>query len=349
MTVLGHPELGSTLTRPDGMFDLVVNGGGAPRRRATSGAGSSPPSARSTSPGRTTARLPDVVLVPVDPQVTAIDLSAGSLQVARGSPVTDADGSRQATVLFPPGHHRGDGAPGRLPCSRSATLNVRATEYTVGDKGPEAMPAELPPTSGYTYCVELSADEALAAGATDVLFSAPLPCYVENFLGFPVGIEVPLGSYDRARGAWIPAESGRVIEVLGVTGGAADLDVDGDGVADTGAALAALSITDAERQQLAGLYSPRPEPVAGADPALHPLGLQLALRRRRTTPCRRTRTRDLDTPLDNRLLAVRQLGHRVPEPGPGRGAGRGRHRLRAALLRATGCPGTGPPTPWRSP
>ena len=54
----------------------------------------------------------------------------------------------------------------------------------------------------------------------------------------------------------MPADSGRVIKILSVTGGLADLDVDGDGLADGGAALAALSITDAERQQLAGLYQP---------------------------------------------------------------------------------------------
>ena len=34
---------------------------------------------------------------------------------------------------------------------------------------PYSMPATLPPQSGYTYCVELSADEAIAAGADAVL------------------------------------------------------------------------------------------------------------------------------------------------------------------------------------
>src|SRR3712207_7796914 len=33
----------------------------------------------------------------------------------------------------------------------TGTLNVRATEYTVGPSGPKAMPAPLPPNSGYTY------------------------------------------------------------------------------------------------------------------------------------------------------------------------------------------------------
>ena len=42
------------------------------------------------------------------------------------------------------------------------------------------MPAELPPTSGYTYAAEFSADEALAAGATDVQFDQPLYFYPED-------------------------------------------------------------------------------------------------------------------------------------------------------------------------
>src|SRR5262249_2387876 len=104
------------------------------------------------------------------------------------------------------------------------------------------------------YAVEFGVDEAKAAGAIDVRFSSPLPFYVENFLGFPVGTVVPLGSYDRTRGVWVAAESGRVVKVVSVTGGLADLDVDGDGVAEGPAALAALAITDAERGQIAGLY-----------------------------------------------------------------------------------------------
>ena len=47
------------------------------------------------------------------------------------------------------------------------------------------MPGELPPTSGYTYAVELSVDEAVEAGATEVRFDEPVITYVENFLDFP--------------------------------------------------------------------------------------------------------------------------------------------------------------------
>ena len=137
-----------------------------------------------------------------------------------------------------------------------STLNVRATEYTVGENGPQAMPAELPPTSGYTYAVEFTVDEAMAAGATDVRFDQPLSFYLENFLDFPVGGIVPVGFYDRQQGQWIPSENGLIIEVVAITGGLADLDLDGDGLADDAAALAALGITDAEREELATLYRP---------------------------------------------------------------------------------------------
>ena len=49
------------------------------------------------------------------------------------------------------------------------------------------MPAGLPASSGYTYAVDFSADEAIAAGATQINFSQAMPVYVENFVGFPVG------------------------------------------------------------------------------------------------------------------------------------------------------------------
>ena len=171
--------------------------------------------------------------------------------MAQGSVVSDDDGTRQATLLIPKGTAAELVLPGGITQTLT-TLNVRATEYTIGDHGPQAMPAELPAQSGYTYAVELSADEAIAAGASNVQFSQPLYFYVENFLGFPVGGIVPVGYYDRERGAWIPSQNGRIIAILSITGGLADVDTDGDGLADDGEAL---GITDAERQELAARYS----------------------------------------------------------------------------------------------
>ena len=172
--------------------------------------------------------------------------------------MTDADGSRQATLLFPPGTQ----AQMVLPNGSTqpmTTLNVRATEYTVGANGPNAMPGALPPSSGYTYAVELSADEAIAAGATSVRFNQPVPFYVQNFVRFPVGSLVPTGFYDRGTGLWVASDNGRVIKVISIAGGLADLDLDGNGTIDDATALAALGITDAERQRLASLYTPGQE------------------------------------------------------------------------------------------
>ncbi|MFY0565635.1 hypothetical protein ACN28E_17570 [Archangium lansingense] len=254
VSVKGHPEYGHTFTRENGMFDLAVNGGVLLTLEYEK-AGLLPAQRQVHAPWQDYAWLPEVVLIALDSQVTAIELDGSStqVQVARGSPVTDSDGTRQATVLFPPSTLASlvmpDGSTQPL-----TTLNVRATEYTVGAAGPRMMPGELPPSSGYTYAVELSVDEALQAGARGVRFSQPLPVYVDNFLGFPVGGLVPAGWYDREKAAWVPSENGRVVKVLGIQDGLALLDTNGDEAADDASQLAALGVTDAERARLAQLY-----------------------------------------------------------------------------------------------
>jgi hypothetical protein len=190
----------------------------------------------------------------VDPNVTTVDLTSSMpIQVARGSIETDANGNRQATLFFPQGTQATmtlpDGATQNL-----TTLHVRATEYSLGTSGRNALPGTLPANVAYAYTFELNADEAVAAGATEINFSQPLPFYVENFLNFPVGIAVPLGSYDRSADVWHDAPNGRIVKILSVTSGMADLDIDGSGNPASVAALAALGISDAERTQLAQTY-----------------------------------------------------------------------------------------------
>ena len=250
ITVLNHPEFGQTLTRADGMFDLAVNGGGyltvVYRRNNYL-----PVQRQVNVPWQDYVPLPEVILIGQDTQVAAIDLNKTTIQAARGSVVTDQDGTRQATLLIPPGTqaeiYRSDGTRQTV-----STLHIRATEYTVGENGPKAMPAELPPTSAYTYAVELSAEEAtVKIGGKDVIFNQPVPFYVENFLNLPIGIKVPVGYYDKDKSAWIPANDGQIIKILNITNESAELDTDGDGNVDNGVAL---SITEVERQQLAHLY-----------------------------------------------------------------------------------------------
>ena len=255
ISILNHTEYGQTLSRTDGMFDMAVNGGGYLTVKYTKD-GYMPVQRQVNVPWRDYTLLPDVVMIPYDDQVTTIDLTSTlPIQTARGSIVTDSDGTRQATLLFP----QGLTADMTLPDGTTqplSTLSVRATEYTVGSNGPNAMPAALPPTSAYTYAVELSVDEAVAVGAEGVTFNQPVINYVENFLGFPVGGNVPVGYYDHNKGLWIPSDNGRIIEVLSITGGLADLDTDGDSIVDDAATLSILGITDDEREELATLYQP---------------------------------------------------------------------------------------------
>ena len=198
VSILGRPEFGSTLTRADGKFDLAVNGGERLNVNYQKD-GFLPAQRQVETRWRDYSWAEPLVLVPFDTVTSTVQAGAGVMQVARGSSVTDADGTRQATALFPAGTQAlmsfpdGSGVP-------LGTFHVRATEYTVGNTGRAAMPAELPSSSAYTYAVELSIDEAVMAGARTVSFSQAVPVYLENFLGIPVGTRVPAGSSEsRAR------------------------------------------------------------------------------------------------------------------------------------------------------
>src|SRR5262249_36099800 len=133
-------------------------------------------------------------------------------------------------------------------------MHLRLTEYTVGPTGPQAMPGSLPPASEYTYAIALRVDEAVAAGAARVSFDKPLAFYVEDFTGFPVGQPVPTGYYDASAGAWVESASGVILRIVALHDGLADIDVDGDGVADSADELATFGITDSERDELGALY-----------------------------------------------------------------------------------------------
>ncbi len=249
VTVLDHPEYGRTATREDGDFDIAVNGG-APLTISLARAGYVPAQRTIDPSAQDFEGVEDITLIPYSDTVTGVDLdSATQPEVVRGAPVTDDAGTRRPTLLFEPGTDAtaklADGTTVDLP----AELNVRATEFTVGDTGPSAMPGELPATSAYTYAVEYSVDEADELGAVDVRFDKPVATYTDNFLEFPVGTPVPSGYYDRAQARWLPAEDGVVIEIVGEANGLAAVDLTGDGVADAG-------LDEAERRRLAQIYDP---------------------------------------------------------------------------------------------
>ncbi|HET6549463.1 MAG TPA: RHS repeat-associated core domain-containing protein [Solirubrobacter sp.] len=242
VTVLDHPELGRTLTRADGSYDIAVNGGGTVTLKFERD-GNVAAQREVTVPWQDFAAVDDLVMVAYDTAVTRIDPSSGG--VATANPVTDADGTRTASVEIPAGTKAEMVLPDgtKKPLDK---LDIRATEFTAGASGPEAMPGELPAGSAYTYAAELSVDQAVAAGATEVRFDRPVINYVDNFLHFPVGGIVPTGYYDRVAGEWKADRNGRIVKIVSIVDGKAQVDTDGDGQADGG-----LGIDDAERTRLA--------------------------------------------------------------------------------------------------
>lgn len=256
VTIKDHAEFGQTVTRADGGYDMAVNGGGVLTLNYVKN-GYLPAQRQENVSWQDYASLDDVVLIPVDPKVSRIDLMSNApIQVAQGSVMSDASGPRQVTLMIPKDTkaqvYNTDGSLRDVN-----TLTLHFSEYTVSNNGPATMPGSLPPTSGYTYALEITAEEAtIKKGGKDVVFSQSVPMYEDNFLGMPVGIQIPVGYYDRDKNAWIPANDGKVIKILSVTNGLADIDSDGDNAVDSAAQLTALKFSDAERAQLAGLFVP---------------------------------------------------------------------------------------------
>ena len=259
IAVLNHTEFGITTTTADGSFTMAVNGGQSLTVTYSIPGFLHVQRTLATVAWNNYAIVPDVVMTKLDSAATLVNLSGtqSSFQTVRATTVTDSSGTRTATLFIPPN------ATASLVSATGSTnapsLTFRATEYTVGEFGPSAMPGTLPATSGYTYAVELSADEALAVGAS-VAFSAPVFSYTDNFLNFSVGERVPAGYFNEGTGQWIASPDGLVIGILRVANGLAQLDLNGDGTAETASQLASAGITPAEQAQIALTY-PTPTSV----------------------------------------------------------------------------------------
>jgi len=247
VTVLDHPEFGASTTRDDGMFDMAVHGGGTVTVRYEQ-SDFLPVQRQVTLPWHEFGRLSDVVLTPRAKQAATVNLDSGTMQVVQSEVSRDESGERKATLLFAPGTR----ATMTLPDGSAqglSQLTVRAQEYTTGEAGAAAMPGELPPSSGYTYALDLSVDEAEQVQAKHVQFEPPLVMYVDNFLGFPAGTAVPSGAYDAAQARWQDADNGTVVKVLAIEQGRAVLDLNGDGRAESDAALTKAGIDAEERSE----------------------------------------------------------------------------------------------------
>lgn len=285
ITILNHPEFGTTLTRSDGWFDIAVNGG-APYVVQIVASGYMTVQRTAQTRWLDWTVLPQIAMVAPELTTTgtcpsiiagnpAVTLGASGWQCVQGLPHgetqgDDLDPSRTATIIVPPNTSIGS-CVGSTNCSGgswtgSNTVTMHATEFTVGDVGRSALPGDLPPQSAYTYAVEAGIVEA---GSTSVTFANAYNndvfFYIENFTGAPLDAtnatnQVPAGSYDRTRGVWQPEQNGKVYCIMSTTGGLAHMSIDNcttELTADVGGNYTGESpaISSGERQELASIYT----------------------------------------------------------------------------------------------
>jgi RHS repeat-associated protein len=258
VVVQGHPELGYTESETDGSFSMAINGGGVVTV-AYSKTGYIGAQRSVTSRWLDYAIVNDLLMTQHEPGAT-VTLSASStdFQVVRGqkhgaaplmTPAEDDDGARTATLLIPPK------TTASIEKLNDAPVTIHATELTTGSLGLKAMPAELAPTTAYTYAADFNIDEADGAS---VSFNQPIVFYLENFIGLPVGdgksaTPMPMGFYDPGRSVWSPVESGQVLRVLSNDGSTVSLELDGKGTAAADGDFTP-PLYAGERAQIAKLY-----------------------------------------------------------------------------------------------
>ncbi|MBT6488733.1 MAG: hypothetical protein HOK97_03160, partial [Deltaproteobacteria bacterium] len=236
VTAVHRPEFGTVYTLEDGSYFFVVNGEADVTLRFES-AGLVPMQRRAQANWNGATSVQDVVMRSRDSLMTEIDLTGASseYQLAVANPVQECEScpTRTARVIFPSGTRAQvyDGASWDFVTEPSM---VQLTEFTTDDSGRDQMPGALPPTSDYTYAIDLFIHQGVlkedgvdvkffdqAGGESDVLF------WEENFLGFPVGSRVPTGYFDDVRDTWVAIEDGFFVEVTDIVDGKAVLNLGG--------------------------------------------------------------------------------------------------------------------------
>ncbi len=222
ITIHDHMEYGTAATDAEGRYSIPMEGGST-TTVVLQKEGLITTHRKVYVPWNDIAIAETVQMITEDPVSTTLTFDGNSEAVVihQSTPVADEFGSRSASMVFTGDNRAFLVDENGNDVQELTTITTRATEYTM----PKSMPAKLPPNSGYTYCVELAVD-----GAQNVRFEKSVPIYVDNFLGFDVGMAVPVGYYDRNRGVWVPSDNGVVVKLLDTSGdGRVDaLDATGD-------------------------------------------------------------------------------------------------------------------------
>jgi len=220
ISILDAPEYGSALTDEDGEFTIPVNGGLTITVKAVLDGYASSQRKVEVS-WNDIVMMETIELVPLDPVQTQIYFNGDPNNIMVHS--NYADGQTLVMVFTGDNIAIGTTADGEeIPTD---TLVVSGTHY----KDAREMPAELPPTTEFTYCAEFRAE-----GYEDVEFEKPVVLWLPNTYDFDVGTAVPLGFYDRTVGKWIPRDNGVVVELLDLDDDDVvdAVDADGDGEPD---------------------------------------------------------------------------------------------------------------------
>ena len=215
VSIHDHAEFGSVRTDANGAYTLPLEGGGAVTV-AFEKQGYINSHRKVVAPWNDTVVVPQLALVVMDDKATLVTFGCNETtqSVHQSTVIDDGHGVRSATVVFPAGVKAYETDANGVVIRELEQGEVSVTDFPT----PESMPAELPPTSAFTWCGDFR-----IAGADRVSFNKPVVVFVDNFLGFDVGTAVPVGYYDTAKAAWIAEQNGRVVELL---------DTDADGVAD---------------------------------------------------------------------------------------------------------------------
>jgi len=185
-SIHGHPEYGTVATDASGRFSIPVDGGGT-LTVAFQKQGLITSHRQVDVPWNDYAIVEPIQMIAEDNAATVVtfDGNPSTITTHRSTEVTDASGQRSCTLVFS-GDNRAYSLDARGNVTGElTTITTRATEF----KTPDSMPAKLPPNSGYTHCSELKVD-----GVERVRFEKPVIMWVNNFLGFPVGQAVPVGT-----------------------------------------------------------------------------------------------------------------------------------------------------------
>lgn len=267
VSVLYHPEYGSTLSDAEGFYEMAVNGG----EQLTvhfwmPHAPESPPPYQEVQrasfvPILNYTWFEDALLIGYDVG-TPVFLGTSQAPVSTdwqmhvSSISYDDDGPRKDVLIIPEGVGANVRHADGTTTGITGTVVLRSTEYTIGNQ--ERMPAALPAGSAYTYAVEHSFD---GYEGENVELTGAIYEYVDNFLGFPGGTAVPSGRYDRATGYWVPSVNGCVVNLLAIIvegdGVArAQLDTDNDELVDNGGTACVSGAIAAEERRLVALAYP---------------------------------------------------------------------------------------------